>query len=348
MDRPAHAGHSAPMLNPAARDTMTGATTAAMTSAWADPVAADRAPSIRPLDLRSADAGLAYTLRWWALSLPALLQPHRLRPAAAGRYGASFEPSPALQAAYADLFDLRHGPGGVAYPFLYGHSVNTLLQTRVLADLGLNRRRLRHLRHGTRFPAGAAAYVGAGMQQLECAVQRLVRIGPTEVLVLLRTHLADRSGQVLALLEDGFVAHDLEVAYAVQADEDEPLRRAVSHMRRRQPQIDAGANDVAMRQLYIAADAGRRFGHVSGERSPVHAHRLGAWLWGRRRPQVQSQYLHSLIVREFAEWGCAQDRLQVGFCRPAQLGQTLHLLRQGKVFELVDERNRLVAFGQAC
>lgn len=326
----------------------TTTTTTTLTSSWADTTAADGAPSIRVLDLRSADQGLRYALRWWAQSLPGLLQPHRLRPASAGRYGARFEPSPTLQAAYADLFDLQHGPGGVAYPFLYAQSVNTLLQTRVLADLGLNRRRVRHLRHGTRFPAGVAAYLEADAQQLDCAVQRVVRIGPTEVLVLLQTRVVDQAGALLALLEDGFVAHDLQVAYAVQADEDDTLRRAVSRMRRRQPEIDAGANDVRMRQLYIAADAGRRFGRVSGERSPAHRHRFGAWLWGRRRPQVQSQYLHSLIVREFAEWGSAQDQLQVSFCSPARLGQTLHLLRQGSVFELVDERNRLVAFGKAC
>jgi hypothetical protein len=330
-----------------ATDAFNSTTGVALSTSWANQGTADDSPSIQLLDLCSADAGLAYTLRWWAHSLPGLLQLHRLLPDRAIRYGARFERRPSLQAAYADLFDLRHGPGGVAYPFLYAHSVNTLLQTRVLADLGLNGRRVRHLRHSTRFPSGAAAYLDAAAGQLDCGLRRVVRIGPTEVLVLLQTRLVDAEGAVVALLEDAFVAHDLQVAYAVQAEEDDLLRRTVSRMRRRQPLIDAAANDVCMRQLYIAADAGRRFGRVSGERSPVHAHRFGAWLWGRRCAQVQTQYLHSLIVREFAEWGSAQDSLQVTFCCPARLRQTLHLLRQGDAFELVDESNRLVAFGKA-
>ncbi len=332
------------MVSPLAKDDMSTTTTAATLSSWPE---TDDKVGLRMLALPGTAAGLSYAWHWWAHTLPGLLQRHRLEPTRAGRYGAHFNPSAALRERYAELFDLRHGPGGVGYPFLYAQGVNTLLQTRVLADLGVNRRHVRHLRHAIQLHAGAEAYQGEAPQRLECRLQRVVRIGPTEVLALLQTRIVDSNERLLALVDDGFVVRELDVAYAVQAEEDDRLRRAVSRMRRRQPEIDAGAADVRMRQLYIAADAGHRFGRVSGERSPAHTHRLGARLWGHRRPHVQNQYLRNLVARELAEWGIDQASLQMTFTHMACLGQTLHLLLQDNRFELIDERNRLVAFGKA-
>lgn len=332
------------MVSPLAKDDMPTTTSATLSTAWSAP----HDQVLRMLTLPGSAAGVPHALRWWAHTLPGLLQRHRLEPARAGHYGARFNPNAALRESYAELFDLRHGPGGVGYPFLYAQGVNTLLQTRVLADLGVNRRHVRHLRHSTQLHAGAEAYQGETCQQLDCRLQRVVRIGPTEVLALLQTRIVDSADRLLAQVDDGFVVRELDVAYAVQADEDDRLRRAVSRMRRRQAELDAGAADVRMRQLYIAADAGRRFGRISGERSPAHVHRLGARLWGQRRPHVQSQYLRNLVARELAEWGVDQASLQLTFNRLACLGQTLHLLLQDSRFELVDEHNRLVAFGKAC
>lgn len=315
-------------------------------SPWADSVVADAVPITRRLKVPSADQGLAYTCRWWAATVPGLLRRHRLQPERARRYETTFEARPELGDGFADLFDLRHGPGGVAYPFLYAQSVIGLLQARVLADLGVNRRHVQHLRHRTRLPDGAQPYLASGQQRLECRLLRAVRVGPTEALVLMETRISDTDDRTLALVEDGFVVRDLQVAYAVQADEDDLLRRAVSRMRRREAEIDCLAADVRMRQLFVAPDAGRRFGRVSGERSAVHVSRLGARLMGQRRPFVQSQYLRNLVSRELAEWGLDQSNLMLTFTGKAHLGQTLRLLVQGDTFELVDERGRLVAFGK--
>lgn len=315
-------------------------------SPWADSVVADPVPITRRLKVPSADQGLAYTCRWWAATVPGLLRRHRLRPDQAQRYETTFESRPALGEGFAELFDLRHGPGGVAYPFLYAQSVIGLLQARVLGDLGVNRRHVQHLRHRTRLPDGAQPYLAASQQRIECRLLRAVRVSPSEALVLMETRLSDADDHTLALVEDGFVVRDLQVADAVQADEDDLLRRAVSRMRRRQPEIQPLASDVRMRQLFVAPDAGRRFGRVSGERGFVHASRLGARLMGQRRPFVQSQYLRNLVSRELAEWGLDQSNLLLTFTGKAHLGQTLRLLLQGEVFELVDERGRLVAFGK--
>jgi len=321
----------------------------ALPSPWADSVQAEPLAITRRLKVPSVEQGLAYTCRWWAATVPGLLRRHRLQPGRARRYETCFEPRPELGERFAALFDLPNGANGpeglVAYPFLYAQSVISLLQARVLSDLGVNRRHVHHLRHRTRLPDGVQPYLDAAQQRLQCRLLRAVRVSPTEALVLMETRISDAEDRTLALVEDGFVVRDLQVADAVQADEDDGLRRAVSRMRRRAPELSNTHPEVRMRTLFIAPDAGRRFGRVAGERGMAHVSRLGARLMGQRRPFVQSQYLRNLVARELAEWGLEQSNLLLTFTAKAQLGQTLRLLQQGSAFELVDERGRLVAFG---
>jgi hypothetical protein len=314
---------------------------------WADSEpATDEARPVRTLSLPSPEAALVYGWRWWADTLPGLLGRHRLFPRRAGRYAARFQASDGLRGRYGELFDLRPAGPDSDSPFLLAQGVITLLQSRIWSDLGINRRHLQHLRHRLRPLAGAVVSSSTPTQVLDCRLQRVVRITPTEVLALLETRICDDDGRPLALVEDAYVVRDLQVAYAVQATEDDLLRRAVSRMRRRIAEIDPRQHGVRTRQLYIAPDAGRRFARLSGERSPVHSSRLGARLMGQRRPFVQGMYLRNLIARELAEWGLAPGSLQLTFTGKACLGHTLRLMLQDDAFEVVDERGHLVAFGR--
>lgn len=320
--------------------------TTTLHSPWADSVPADDVPPVRTLALPSPESGLAYSWRWWVDTLPGLFGRHRLFPRRAGRYAARFQASDALRERYGELFDLRPGGRGADSPFLLSQGVITLLQSRIWTDLGVNRRHLQHLRHRTRLTAGATAWATAATQTLDCRLHRVVRITPTEVLVLLETRICDADDRTLALVEDGFVVRHLQVAYAVQAAEDDVLRRAVSRLRRRTAEIDPLHDGVRTRELYIPPDAGRRFGRVSGECSPAHGSRLGARLMGQRRPFVQGMYLRNLVARELREWGMEAMNLQLTITGKACLGQTLRLALSGDCYELVDERGQLVAFGK--
>ena len=301
----------------------------------------------RHLALPSADQALAYACSWWAVMLPAWLQRHQLAPQAAGRYTASFTASPALRERYDDLFDLRPDGQARPYPVLQAHCVATLLQARVLADLGVNRRHLTLLRHHTRLPLGAATFAATRQQQLDCQLQRLVRVSSTEVLALLQTRIADADGRTVARVDDVFLVRGLSPSEALRAESDDDLRRAYSRARRREPVIDPASALVRRRQLFIAGDAGRRFARVSGDRRRLPLPRL-TWRLSGRRPVVQDLYLRNLVVRELAEWGVDQDSLQITFTARARPGQTLSLLVEGGVFELVGEDGTLVAYGQAA
>ena len=311
---------------------------------------AQRAVPARQLALPSAEQGLAYACSWWAVMLPAWLQRHQLAPQAAGRYAARFAASPALRERYDELFDLRQDRAEAHYPVLQAHCVATLLQARVLADLGINRRHLTHLRHHTRLPLGAAVFAATTQQRLDCQLQRLVRVSPTDVLALLQTRICDDNDRTVALVEDAFVVQGLSPADALRAEDDDALRRAFSRARRQEPEIDAASSLVRRRQLFIAGDAGRRFARVSGDRRrlPLPLPRLSWPLLGRRRPVVQDLYLRNLVVRELTEWGVHQDNLQITFTARARPGQTLCLLLKEGQFELLGEDGRLAAYGSVA
>lgn len=306
-------------------------------------------PPVHWLRLRGAGHGLHHRLVRWGALLSAHWRPHRLRPEATGHYASRCEPSAGLRERFAQLFDLRVGQeDGPDYPFLYAQGVIDLLQARVLADLGVNARHVRMLRHRTRLLTADAADLAAGSQDVDCRLARVVRVGPTEVVALIETCIADAGGRALAQLEDVYAVRDLQVAYAVQAAEDDLLRRAVSRMRRHGREIDAAADGVRQRHLFVACDAGRRFAALGGGPAALpRAARAGTPWWRARRAAVAPMYLRHLVARELAEWSLDQSGLQIVFTGRAAPGQTLRLLLQGRSFELVDERGRLVAFGKA-
>ncbi|GAB1388541.1 MAG: hypothetical protein AMXMBFR78_04090 [Rubrivivax sp.] len=299
------------------------------------------------LSLAEPCQGLRWRLQRWRSLLPTLVCPHRLHAQRCGHYASRTQPGPLQRGRFADLFDLRSGTQAVGYPFLYAQGVIDLLQARVLADLGVNARHLRLLRHRTRLLGADPARLGQALQDVDCRLARVVRVGPTEVAALLQTGIADEDGTLIAQIEDLFVVRELPVAYAVQADEDDLLRRAVSRMRRHAREIDAAAPGVRQRQLLVTTADGRRFAALAG--GPLRLPRwprAGARWWRLRAPALAPMYLRHLVARELAEWGLDLGSLQMTFIGRVAAGQTLQLLQQGRAFELLDAQGRLLACGR--
>ena len=300
----------------------------------ADRPIAGPAPAARWLRLPRADQPLRYRWHLAALALPPLLGGHRLRPGQAGAWACRFEPPAGLGDRLAEAFDLRQGPSAPAYPILPAQSAIALLQRRLMTDLGLRPRHVRLLRQRMRWPAGVPAGLATCTQDVDCRLLRVVRVGPTDVAVLMETTVADVFGQTIVQQEDVCLVHRLAAADAAKADADDLLRRTVSRLRRRERAIDAGGAGVCQRPLFVPPDALRR-----------HARLAGAG-WGAPSARaLPATYLQHLVVREWAEWDLEPSGLQITFVGRAAAGQTLRLLQLGSAFELVDDQGRLVAFG---
>lgn len=289
----------------------------------------------RPLRLPAPQARWRNRMHWARQALPGLVRRQGLRLGRTTSYTASFNPERALIERFEDLFDLRHGPGGIDYPFVYAQGLVELLHGRVLADLGVNLRHVVPLRQRLRLHAEPARLL-QGPQLLRCRLLDTAALGPGEAMLRLETRIEDDEGRLLATLEDGFTVDGLQSLPAGLPEAASGLVHAIQRLRSRGPAIDASDIAVRLRQLYMAPGVARRYRSVAGAPSV-----------GRAGGVVPASYLRHLVLRELAEWGVAPDDLQLTFVGRALPGQTLCLLLQGRRLELVDESNRLVALGGA-
>ena len=97
----------------------------------------------------------------------------------------------------------------------------------------------------------------------------------------------------------------------------------------------------------VPRQMGLDYGRISGDMNPVHTCRLGAWLFGLKRPFLQGLALRNLVVRHLAELGVSVEHLKLTFASPAYLGQTLLLVVDSGALEVHDAQGRLVAFGRS-
>lgn len=299
------------------------------------------------LSVPSAELGWRHRWHRWAATLPSGLRRHSLLPEEARSYRARFTPTQTMRERFARVFDLRQGAEAIDYPVLLSVSVLALLQDRVLADLGVDRRHVRDMRHHIRLPAGAAALAKAELQELECQLLRVVRVSPSEAFVLLETRIRDADGLMLAVVEDGFLVSHLHSADTLRATEDDLLRQSIVRTRRRCAEIDSTAPGVRARQLYIADDARRLFRSVAGDSGRRLAADNGNPARSGWGAAMSGTYLRHLVARELAEWGMAAQSLMITFTGSVHQRQMVQLRVCQQDFEVVDAAGELVAFGKA-
>lgn len=306
---------------------------------------AHRAPPVT-MALPSVDTPWAYAWAYGRAAVANLLGAHRLFADAALPRRAPVQISPRLAHRWRALFDVP-ARASTRVPLLSNQSVGTLLYAQLFADLGLNMRHLLHLQHRTTHHAGIEAFSRSRDQRLDCHVRRVLRLGEDRVLVEVQTLVIDAGGQLLTQIEDGFVVNRLPAADLAGLPSDRQLLRELLGLRRRLPRLSTTEGQALVSEMRVPHGMGLAYGRVSGDMNPVHCCRLGAWLFGLKRPFLQGLALRNLVMRHLVELGAPVDGLQLTFAAPAVLGQTLLLVVDGTDFEVHDARGRLVAFGSS-
>lgn len=311
----------------------------------ATPRAGPGAPPLT-LNLPSVDTPWAYARAYGRAALASLLGSHRMRADATRPRRAAVHISPRLNHRWRALFDV---PARAAsqVPLLSNQSVGTLLYAQLFADLGLNLRHLLHLQHRSTHHAGVEACTRTREQRLDCHVRRVLRLGEDRVLVEVQTLVQDDRGLLLTQIEDGFVVNHLPPADLAGLPSDRLLLRELLGLRRRLPRLSTTEGRALVSAMPVPHGMGLAYGRVSGDMNPVHCCRLGAWLFGVKRPFLQGLALRNLVLRHLVELGVPVHGLQLTFAAPALLGQTLLLVAEGAHFEVHDAKGRLVAFGSS-
>jgi hypothetical protein len=308
----------------------------------ASPLAAPQA-----LSLPSVDTPWRYAWSYGLAVLSSLMGDHHMHAAAAGTYTAAVHISARLQRRWRAVFDVP-ARAVASVPLMTNQSVGTLMYARLFADLGLNMRHLLHLQHRSTHHAGVQACARSSQQQLSCRVQRVLRLAEDRVLVEVCTEVHGSDGERLSTIEDGFIVRHLPSADLAGLPSDRSVLRELLGLRRRLPRLSTTEGQALVAEMDVPGRMGLAYGRISGDMNPVHTCRLGAWLFGLKRPFLQGLGLRNLVVRHLAELGAPVDRLQLTFAAPAPLGQRLLLVVDGGEVEVQDAQGRLVAFGSVA
>jgi acyl dehydratase len=193
-------------------------------------------------------------------------------------------------------------------------------------------------------------WVAADHQELHASMRGAWRLGDGKALIATRIAIhrpASEGGGLIGTANDRFMIFRVPNADLTDLASGRPLMRSISALRRKEPGLDPTAPGTRIAEIPLPMDMGRRFGHVSGDRNPVHTTALAARLFGFKRPFLQGLGLRNALVRQLVLAGYPLTRFQMSFTSPAYLGQTLQLVMQEREFEVVDEGGYVVSFGSA-
>lgn len=244
----------------------------------------------------------------------------------------------------------RH-PSAPRLPFSYPVRATSAVFLNVLRSLGVNFRHLLYLRHelsvlpgyATHFESRADYVVAGGLREIISLDRN--RVAPVFEVVLVRA--AD--GTPIMRTRDYFCVKDIPDAALAQLAASPLLRQdtageftALSH---RQPQLGADTpHECAL--LPYPANAGWRFGLVSGDLNLVHISGAVARLFGHAKPFAQGLFTANHVMAALSKHrGQAVDALAITFCRPVLLRQTVRLAFDDTRHELCDEEGHLLACG---
>jgi len=305
---------------------------------WIPSLPAADGAAVVHLSLACADH--PWRAAWWRWSarLAARVRGHRLQLRRAAHYVAHARAPESLQRQWQALFAIgTRRDGDAPCAWLCTQPAIWQVHARLLGDLGVDLRRVLHLRQQSWHPHGVAACHQAQDQRLDCRLARSVRLTAASALLVVKTGFTDGAGRLVALVEDSYVVGHLPVADAAQAGDDAVWRRAIVRLRHRPPSLAAGEPGSRSTRLLVEPAAARRFQQIAGALAGATAARPAA---------VQGVHLRSLVACELSRWGIAASRLSITFLARVGPGRELVLVQRDEKFELVDAKGRLVAFGR--
>ncbi len=105
-------------------------------------------------------------------------------------------------------------------------------------------------------------------------------------------------------------------------------------------------SNVTRGSIFLPKNFGSQYGKISGDRNPIHTTPLLATAFGYPCAFVQGSAIVNFLFKYFiVEQKEPLDKLNIKFCRPICLGNTVTILSNSTAFELLDNNHQLLAFG---
>lgn len=98
--------------------------------------------------------------------------------------------------------------------------------------------------------------------------------------------------------------------------------------------------------LDIFPKLGGQYGNLSGDLNPLHTNRFLAKLNGAPNAFIQGYCLFNYVIKALADDASREyQKISMNFCRPVFEDQKAHLLLLGDRYQVVDGKNKLLAYG---
>jgi hypothetical protein len=233
-------------------------------------------------------------------------------------------------------------------PLPYYTQNGTFVLMKAINDIGINFRHLLHLK--------AEIAIGADGPPLQPEIDYTMMSRVVDIIHLSKDRVAlvwqsrcEREGQVMMTMKDYFAILNIAPEYieTLKHNERYGMHDATQFVGMRKREAKLRSAPLSARVTFpLEPDTGRRFGRVSGDMNPVHTTQLAARLFGYDRPFVQGLYVASVVQKVLT--GRTTKPLSwfsITFCNPAFLEQTMTLAWLDGEFEVVDERDIVVVYG---
>lgn len=287
---------------------------------------------VRTYDVRRR---LAYGAAFYAQAVPALLRRHRLRSDTPTSYRAVFDITESQLEAWAAAFAVDPKS---RLPFTYGNTSATMILMRILTDLGINFRYVRHLRCDLRLPT--EPYQPNMSYTLATQVRKPMAMRKDRVAIVTDTDVIDMFGARVARQTDVWCIlsvspADVERAALPPGGDIEALKG----LTRLKARIQGGEHLA----INVPRDMGTRYGWISGDLNPTHLSHVAARLFGSPKAFVQGFCTVNMLIAAAHRLGMQPARLSTTLTRPVFVGQTVELRVEGGDLELCDTDGALLA-----
>jgi acyl dehydratase len=299
---------------------------------------------------RSAELA-RHAVFFYRKSLQGLFREHRLRlPRDPVRLRERFSMTAAQQQNWHEVYGLSEIDGQIPFSYFWPVAVRAFFHA--LSTLGVNYRRILHLKGERSFRAGAALRPELPYR-IESHLSDILRLRKRRVALLLDTAIAEERApeQPVMKLRDWILVKRLPRFDVERVALDPRFNRegvddlqALSQIKPRF--VDPSASH-RREGLAIPGDVGMRYGIVSGDLNFIHTFRGLARLFGYPDKFVQGGYTANYLLKVFVhDFGEQLEQLAVRFCRPIFAGQTVELRYDATEFEIVDWKGAVLASGE--
>ncbi|MDF1797392.1 MAG: MaoC/PaaZ C-terminal domain-containing protein [Coxiellaceae bacterium] len=262
-------------------------------------------------------------------------------------YSADYVLSNAMYKKWLKLYDIKDVQP--VLPFTYASPYIVLRYCDVFKQLKISYRHVLHLRSEMRFPHPGVCIKPEEPFRVTVGLEDLAYTSGQRIAVVMGITAHSQQGQCILEGRDFLFANKVPQHAIDQLLSSPQFNNKtydnISKISKRTSQL---YNTDANRLVFtIPHDMGKQYGMVSGDFNPIHTSRVLMHCFGVKNLFIQGMCGWNWVMKALiTEAGLNLSELNMTYCNPMFVGQSIQLLYKDNAFELVDNEGGLLVFGQ--